>query len=272
MTIENDIQIIELKNSDALLPYWNGIADLFEESFGKPLSRELWEWAYLSNPYGEPVVSIAVCQNRVVGHYAVVPLRLRNSKENLSGYLSMTTMVAKDFRRFGLFQTLANSVYEYIESLKEPSVVLGFPNDNSAPGFKKRLGWTISEEYAVVQLKPENVTDAYKLLAEALSKDGFKMDLSSDEARHWRESKPNQMWSIEQGIGIKTTEFGRDFMYFETLDNFENSIGNSSVNIVLPSLDDDNYQVAFPYRFGYRAFNCQGDPTFIVEMCMSDVF
>lgn len=272
MNTANDLKIIDITDSRELLNYWDEISSLFTESFGQTIDRETWEWAYISNPYGEPVVSLAISGERIVGHYAVIPLRLKNSTQEFNGYLSMTTMVASDFRRYGLFKSLAERVYNKLSENGQPAVVFGFPNDNSAPGFIKRLGWTIRENYSVVKLKPHQVKDAQAVLENTFKSNCYKIDLDNSEARKWRLNKPNQSWSIVDGLGIKISEHGRDLMYIENFEYFETCIGDQDINLILPVGKDTEYEVLFQYRFGYRVFNCDHEPDFIVEMCLSDVF
>ena len=272
MTIINDIKFLDFDSVKELVPYWKGISDLFKESFDRPLSRELWDWAYVNNPFGSPKVSIALVGDRVVGHYAVIPMNLKNSKDTLCAYLAMTTMVSAEYRRYKLFQILAERVYERIDKLGMPSAVIGFPNDKAVAGCRKRLDWSVSEEYAVVQIKPEQVAEAKVILQSSGGNDAFKMDLSDDVVRNWRLGKPNQEWGINKGLGIKETDFGRDLMYHDDLEYFEELVGDKCINAILPLNSLDGYLISFPYRFGFRSFNCDVEPTFMVEMCMSDVF
>lgn len=272
MTLSSDVEIIDIDSKSELVRFWEGISTLFLESFGKPLSRELWDWAYLDNPYGDPLVSIATCNNKVVGHYAVIPFDLRDSKASLSGFLSMTTMVSPDYRRLKLFQKLADRVYSRIEMRNNPAVVFGFPNDSSAPGFIKRLGWKILENYTVVKVKPGQVKIAKGILQKQLDSDGYKIDLSIEKARQWRLNKPGQKWDVTKGLGIKRSDFGNDLMYLGDLEHFGNLVGDSDINAILSLESDKQFEIAFPYRFGFRAFNMEIEPEFIVEMAMSDIF
>lgn len=272
MTIVNEIEVLDLDSRGQLIQHWEGIASLFEESFSQKLSYDLWEWAYIKNPYGEPKVSIAKCGNKIVGHYAVVPIGLKNADGPLSGFLSMTTMVSEKYRRLRLFKKLADLVYDRIELLGTPSVVVGFPNDNSAPGFSKRLDWVISEEYAVVKVYPNQIQEVKGILSSSLASNGFKMDLSDKKFRDWRLNKPSQEWIVENGLGIKKTSFGQDLMFIENIQGLDGAIGKEGMNMILPLASQKDYEVSFAYRFGYRAFNCIETPKFIVEMCMSDVF
>jgi len=272
MEINSDIEIIDIDTKKELGRYWEGISKLFLQSFGKPLDKQLWDWAYQSNPNGDPLISIAVCNDDVVGHYAVIPLKLSSTSGDVAGYLSMTTMVAPEFRRHKLFQGLAERVYSRIELKNRASVVFGFPNDNSAPGFAKKLGWTISEEYAVVSVLPGQIDAAKNILEQRLLKSDYKLDLSAAEIRSWRMKKPNQAWRIVNGLGLKQLETETDLMFIETAQDLEGILGAGPINMILPINEGQEFNVAFSYRFGYRTFNMSVTPNFFVEMAMSDIF
>jgi hypothetical protein len=272
MDLNSRVQIVDVDTKEELLNYFDGISELFIDSFGKPLSKDLWEWAYQLNPAGEPLVSMALCENKVVGHYAVIPLNLVNGTQGVDGFLSMTTMVAPDFRMLKLFQILAERVYTRIESCGRPSIVFGFPNSNSAPGFVKRLGWTLLEDCSVVKIKKHQIERVKKVLQHEREAGGYRVDLRSDSVSRWRQTKPNQSWVLSGGVGIKNSSFGKDLMYVDDVDDLAEFIGDSDFNVILPVNVDEEFEVSFPYKFGFRAFNTNLAPKFIVEMAMSDIF
>ncbi len=122
MNIE-DIEFIDIESVSQLNAYYPQIEALFAESFGKALDKSLWQWAYMDNPFGSPLVSLACYEKKVIGHYAVIPFNLTQNRNQLTvpGYLSMTTMVAADFRSLGLFRILANRVYDSKPNTREGS-------------------------------------------------------------------------------------------------------------------------------------------------------
>ena len=275
MDINENVELVNIESKEELLKYYSGINDLFNESFGKPLDKELWEWAYLNNPFGEPKVAIAIHQGIVIGHYAVIPMNIENKDKELLGFLSMTTMVAIDFRKLRLFQRLAEMVYERIQSLNLPTIVFGFPNDNSAPGFKKRLGWTISDDYKVVCVEPHQISDVVNVIDKLLDENYFTLNMDNASTKNWRTEKPNQTWSYDNNIGTK--EIGKEFDLMHISDAKQLTLlnCNKSINMILPIDRDSSLRdlhVSFPYRFGYRIFNCETEPRLFVQMSMSDIF
>lgn len=275
MNINAEIKLIDITTRAELLEHYEGIAELFSESFNKPLDKKLWEWAYIENPFGEPLVSVAIYKDKLIGHYAVVPMDLENKAERLSGFLSMTTMVAVDFRKHKLFQLLAEMVYDRIHAMKAPAIVFGFPNDNSAPGFVKRLGWSISEDYKVVSVKKTQLNSVFSIIENLLNEDFFTLSLENPVIETWRTNKPNQPWKYENGLGLKEIRSAVDLMHISNLEHLKVCEFETKVNMILPLSDDlvdDDIEIAFPYRFGYRLFNTVTKPELFVQMSMSDIF
>ncbi|MFM5041713.1 GNAT family N-acetyltransferase [Aeromonas caviae] len=274
--MNDQIEFVDIKDTDTLIRFLPQIQSLFLECFDKPLPDALWVWAYLNNPCGQPLVSLAIVNGSVVGHYAVIPQSLNNSSKTLNGYLSMTTMVSAPYRRFGLFQLLAERVYSRIEATLVPSVVYGFPNDNSTAGFRKRLGWTILEQFQVIQVTPKDWHHQCKLIKKCVTAESYHLDMNHDDIREWRCNKPGQTWTINNGVGLKEINGVFDLMYYSDVDTLSNIVSNKPINIISPQVVTDEVngesETLFPYRFGFRAFNMQEPPSFFVQMCMSDVF
>lgn len=269
-------ELIDVDSSSNLSNYLPSIQKLFLESFGKPISTDLWNWAYQENPLGDPMVSMAFHEDKLIGHYAVIPMDLHDSENNLiKGYLSMTTMVSVDFRRHQLFQTLAERVYDRIKSKNEPSVVFGFPNDQSAPGFTKKLGWTVSDDFHVVALNPPDFEKAYYLLKNSLSL-GYRLNLDDLQVANWRTNKPSQKWEIIDGLGVKSQDVGYDLMYMNKNVMLSDVTIDKTLHAIMPVSKEEalelGWEISFPYRFGYRIFNTNTSPTIAVQMCMSDIF
>lgn len=273
--MKDEIEYFDINDADALVSFFPQIKSLFAECFGRDLNRELWSWAYLENPCGAPLVSLAMFHGKIIGHYAVIPQKLTNNNEELIGYLSMTTMVAAEFRRFGLFKLLAERVYSKIEKSKTPSVVYGFPNNNSIAGFRKRLGWLISDKYKVRQIHPNDWRCQCSIIKNEELESAYRLDMAENKIKEWRCNKPNQVWDIHQGVGIKKMGNAYDLMCYFSVGDLLEFIPDKPVNIVssfssVENQDDEN--ILFPYSFGYRTFNMESEIYFNVQMCMSDVF
>jgi hypothetical protein len=277
MSTNDKVEYIDIDVACDLLPYFDMISELFNECFGRKLDRQLWDWAYQNNPSGSAFVSLAISGGKVVGHYTSIPMPVENSTEKIDGYLTMTIMVSAAYRRYRLFQVLGERVFERINATNKPSAVFGFPNDNSAPGFRKRLGWIISEEYKIIELTQTTQKQCAALLEKQDFSSLFTLNLNEQALKNWRVNKPSQEWGINEGVGLKVFDGGSDLMYLAHPSLISSIEIKDKVNVILPigELPEfSNMHVAFPYRFGYRLFNCEhiNNPQFFVQMCMSDVF
>jgi len=118
-----------------------------------PALRELWRavqgdarleaydrWRFLTTPIGPVWTSLAMAGDRCAGSYTLCPTELNIGGRVVKGAQSLDTMTHPEFRGQGLFVKLANHCYE--QAVAEGcSMVYGFPNENSYPGFIRRLNF-----------------------------------------------------------------------------------------------------------------------------------
>jgi predicted acetyltransferase len=117
------------------------ILDLFNKVFGRDLSLQTWKWRFMESPLGKGIIKLLFDNEKLIGHYAVVPMDVQVSGKVVNAVFSMTTMTHPDYRGRGIFVTLAKETYS--EALqKGAAFVYGFPNSNSYRGFTEKLGWT----------------------------------------------------------------------------------------------------------------------------------
>ncbi len=114
--------------------------DVFGKKMGKTESIKHWKWEYRDNPNDRLEILLAVDENKIVGHYAVIPVRMKiGSKEYLTS-LSLDTMTRRNYRGQGMFPTLATKLYDMLGKSGIP-ITYGFPNPFSIHGFIKKLNW-----------------------------------------------------------------------------------------------------------------------------------
>lgn len=135
------------------------IIQLFQEVFGKPMGKtesiKHWEWEYKNNPNGRLEILLAVDGNKIVGHYAVIPVRMKIGNKEYMTSLSLDTMSHRNYRGQGIFPTLAAKLYDALGKSGIP-ITYGFPNAFSLQGFIKKLDWfEISE--VPIYFRPMNL-------------------------------------------------------------------------------------------------------------------
>lgn len=125
-------------------PYTPGdegkILELFRLVYNREMTGDYWRWRFADNPAGSRMIDLCWDGSTLAGHYAVSPVKMViNGREYLTA-LSMTTMTHPDYRKKGIFTTLARSLYRRLEN-EGVVMIWGFPNNNSYHGFMTKLNW-----------------------------------------------------------------------------------------------------------------------------------
>jgi len=258
---------IMINDKSELLQYKTQILELFEHSFGSKMDDNLWNWAYIENPNGNPIVSLYFDGAKLVGHYAVIPIKFLFNQKNLDAVLSMTTMVNLAYRKYGIFIEQANEVYEKANELGY-KFVCGFPNKKSAPGFKKRLDWILEEDLYVANFS----YDELQQIEKKSYPNAISFNMQDNENSEWRLTKPNQNY-FKQNINILKEFEGNFDIVFSGLD-FSNLERDKKYNLLLDhSLGKHLEKKQFDYIFGYRLFDASLEGIeFKKDLIMSDVF
>jgi len=266
------MDILTINSKAALLEHKFNIEILFLECFGDRLSLDLWNWAYIDNPNGEPLVSLCYDGERLVGHYAMVPLPVSGEMGTYNSYLSMTTMVAATHRQHGLFVKLAGVTNERA-IVQDIDFVMGFPNPMSTPGFRKKLGWDLPPTDYVVKVEKSQLLNP--AVAERLAPRGrYALDLTDETLCAWRLAKPGMRYIRRDGIVYKEFEGGVDLIYFAAPEALDELPDGCSINLLVPhDFGMFEEQKVFEYQFGGLSLKRQFIPDQIDrQMCLSDVF
>ena len=267
-----NLQYSLINSKDNLKPHKDSILELFSACFGKELDPSVWDWAYLDNPMGNPIVSLCHADGKLVGHYAVIPFDLAYEGEKLPACLSMTTMVDTACRKYGLFIELAQQVYDVAQSLGY-KIVFGFPNAKSTPGFRKRLAWELGEADYVANVTMKQLSGSAEFLASLADTTLIRPCIADVEFVRWRLSKPGQKYENYFPLIIKEFSNQKDIVYIDTAPD-ESNDNAQKYNILLDSrVDSLNAYSVFSYQFGYKVLDSQySGLKFKKDMLLSDVF
>lgn len=262
-----DFQKFIINSKEELLNYKMQIFELFKDSFNDNIDEKLWRWAYIDNPNGNPIVSLYFDGKKLVGHYAVIPMSFTYNQKSLNAVLSMTTMVNLSYRKYGIFVDQANEVYEKAKELGY-KFVCGFPNRKSAPGFKKRLEWTLEEDLYVAKFTYDELQEIEK----KAYPNSISFNTQDKKNIEWRLSKPNKEYVRKNNNILKKFDENFDIVFngidFSMLDK------NGEYNLLLDhELDKHLDKKQFEYIFGYRLFDTSlAGIEFKKDLLMSDVF
>jgi hypothetical protein len=135
------------------------ILELFQFAFGKPLSEDVWQWRFANNPENKFMIKLMWDGDILAGHYAVSPLKMIVSGEEILTALSMTTMTHPDYGGRGIFGELAECLYNEEFQKNNLSAIWGFPNSNSHYGFLKNLKWKNLEQIPIFSFNTNRIKE-----------------------------------------------------------------------------------------------------------------
>lgn len=264
------ITLLSLDTSHELLPHKQAILELFERSFNKPLSPELWDWFYLQNPSGEAIVTVAYDDKDLIGHYALIPMPLKNGAgESIHACQSITTMVDSSRADLKLFERLANESYLRAQS-QGYELVFGFPNQNSKIYFQRILRWQLHTNDFVALVTPQELVNNSAFCLYQKEKNRFYND---DSNLSYRLSKPEMSYKIQEKNITKHHNGNVDLLRFDPDSLYElESIPHYT--LIDGAYTDFVETKAFDYPFGGRWLDDPRRPLppFRKEMLLSDVF
>src|ERR1700759_5727423 len=132
-----------------------------------------------------------------VAFYGVIPCFLRSGDKIILAAQSADTMTHPGYRNKGLFIELATRTFELCRTLGI-SLVFGFPNQNSLPGFVNKLGWQMTERMDCFRI-PVTLPPWRRLLNKLPFAKGLVNDMRQKELKKW----------TVDGIGL-TDSIGQD--------------------------------------------------------------
>lgn len=96
--------------------YREGDEDQIRELRGLTLSGEKdndwWQWFYKDNPAGPALIWLAEMDQKIVGHAAHVPVRMKVGDTELIGALGVDSMTHPDYQRQGILRKLQEKITE----------------------------------------------------------------------------------------------------------------------------------------------------------------
>ncbi|HKP53908.1 MAG TPA: GNAT family N-acetyltransferase [Chloroflexia bacterium] len=140
-----------MEASNDTLPGWdvrpyrpgdeNALAALFLRVFGKEVTPKWWLWKLkgLTSPVENVWVAVAQDDERIIGQYTGIPVRLKLGETIRDAMVSVDIMTDPDFRRRGVLTKMATIVYEAWAAAGVVGV-LGLPNEQWGTR-TSALGW-----------------------------------------------------------------------------------------------------------------------------------
>jgi len=118
----------------------NQILTLYEEVNNREMTLAHWTWKFAKSPFGQAMLKLMFDGNKLIGHYAVIPMNVQVEKKLVKAALSVNTMTHPDYRGHGIFAYLGEETYQVCEQ-KGVKFVYGFPNSNIYQPRIEKLEW-----------------------------------------------------------------------------------------------------------------------------------
>lgn len=118
----------------------DGIAALFEAVYHKPMSRAQSQWKLRTLPTPTENEWVAEADGRIVGHYAVTPLRFMVNEREVMVPHTCDVMTHPAFRRSGIFGALSRRANECWQTTAAPFKI-GFPQWEILGSVLAEVGW-----------------------------------------------------------------------------------------------------------------------------------
>lgn len=116
--------------------------------FGSFVTENYYQSKFVDNIYGPSLITVVY----VDGNAAGTDVMWRNDLDSAKAYQTVDTCVLEQFRGMGLFKMMTR---HELELLGDDTLVYGFPNVNSYPGYVK-MGWQVKHLYKSLCLSPKN--------------------------------------------------------------------------------------------------------------------
>lgn len=184
---------------------------------GKKRDLTWWEWFYLRNPIGQPVIWVAEDGGKIIGHRAFVPFEVKVGDRFVLAGQAVDTVTHPDYRKRKIFTSLTQKGLEEAKVLNY-SFIFNFPNENSLPGYLK-LGWKkIGQMPMLIKMLKWNLFLRKKKLPEYSIKEISFFDDNFDDLT--RQNSNQQMFLVSKR---------REYLNWRYIDNPSSKCGSFSL-------------------------------------------
>lgn len=124
------------------------ILDLYNSIYSTERDKIYWDWQFKHYPGGKPIICLGEHNEKLVGQTTLLPSIINYQGKELSAGYSIDSMVAKEYRRQGVFVKLAQKSYDL--GIKQGlSFRYGFPIYGALLGLTEKLGVKIVDDIPV---------------------------------------------------------------------------------------------------------------------------
>lgn len=110
----------------------NQILDLFNRVFEKTVDKDFLLRQYTKNPFGYAYHTLAIENDRIVGHSAFIPAWYWYKGKKMVFVYSGDSMIDKEYRDFFTFYDMSQEAWKTLYKYNV-AMCFGYPNDNAFP-------------------------------------------------------------------------------------------------------------------------------------------
>lgn len=201
----------------------NQILDLYKRVFNVEFADEYDFWFCQER---KPIGIVAVCKNKIVGHFTTILQEAVIQAEIINFRLSMGFMTDSMYRGKGIAGNLYKCLKEELLQENDALFLMGFPNDVSYCMHLEKLEYEHIKDFSFVTIPheiPNNVM--FNLMHDNEWQESCERDLKqnclyhSDKYLRWRYSLPKYgKYVSEEGKKFIVTKYGDkiDILYWDT--------------------------------------------------------
>ena len=244
---------------------------LLSQVFKKKISTSFLNWLYNDNPNGKAITYNFIDNEKIVAHYALVPITIIHNKSYFKAALSVSIAIHENYRGLYIFQRMVNKTFELAKSMGI-EFVIGVSNKLATPLFVRCFKFKL--------ISPLEVKIG---LGEVLEKNDSSHNFEvfwNNETLSWRLNNPRFKYQIYQNkkkitiynnhYKIFKIEMGNFFEEnFQFLKNNKNKI-NYNFNLLNMWIGLDNCSWEKSFYFNMPNFLKPAPLNFIIKNLNSE--
>ena len=253
MIINKKFENLKIKEGKLTLEEFKNLSNLFYKVFKKKFSTEFLNWYYFLNPNGKAITYNAYYKDNIIGHYALIPIKIKMFEKECDAALSVFTAIDKNFRGLYLFNKLANKSFELAKN-KGIKFIVGVSNQISTKLFVRYFKFKLISQLDV----KFGFGKIYKLNNDCK----FKV-LWDDSSLSWRLKNPRFDYQLKSNkeefliynnfykiFKIQMGRFSKNH-FLKTLENYKNNTNFGLLNLWI-GLGNYNWTNTMYFNFPER--------------------
>jgi len=129
---------------------------------GRKQPHRYFEHRLSRTPFGKPIIYLMKFKGKIIGFYAIHPVKLRVDDSTILAGYSYLTMTHPEHIGKGIFTKLAKKTIEDAKK-KKYQFIFGFANTNSFPNFIKKLGFKVLSPINYIEINKKGIGERVKL-------------------------------------------------------------------------------------------------------------